>query len=821
MPLEPRYRSFARLGAVMATFGILGVLFASFASPAADARPVPSAALKHSASHPPQVSASQFRKLDKAKVEVSFEVRYPRVGRLGAERVRLVMRVFRDGSRARTSVKRVRRVGISADRSANYRFVVRGTPARRILRKLRTPGGPAAKGIVGLTVIDRRNIVPGSGIDHVVIATSKSGGDKVTLLNATGDFTRTVASKVSCLYSDGFAGLQGQLLDPGAGVGGPGVARTGNAVTTELHPDNSGRGSEETWEPPAVAAQFINPEQRALAFQVWSQAKGGAAPKYEFVDSYIGEYCDDRGHKMVALGLDDLENGAHNFNLWDLKGGELNIADYLEGKIGIGVDKGHDTDGIVRFESEPFPATTDSSGNCLWWNWMVCAYPTGSAAEANARLMDVVWPGTHDSGTAALSTEDSDLYKVKSSCTAWGEGGAVAEYFEEAEPQDVQKLAVAQTDSLREQLDSGIRYLDIRSAWNPNSGQWQIVHTMFSRASLMSEMESVAVWAGHHPSEVIILDLNHICGSTPQNIGGFFEALEASQSNYDVPGKNEFLNAPSICDRTYPTAPGLGAALATRTVAEVRRSGGNIVLLAGENSNYPANAIQNCNLNLTAKEPVTALRAMSFFHATDPQLPPSANTKQQNCINQAIAHMPFAERASCAVGTTQSTYVIENEFTGGNPWPPRGLTIANRREPGKPPMFVITDLHYEMATGSEIFAALRAGGLWKYEKPLLPTVLDWDRTRIIDAWGSCANIIAADDFNSQLVPGHSNDYVNQLAQINQNPSAHPCHDPGAPEPEPEPVPETVTVPQPPPPDPLIGVDHVPRMGPDPRRAPKH
>ncbi len=797
MPLEPRYRPFARFGAVIATCAILGVLFASFAAPTADARPVPTAALKRSASHPPHVSTPLFRKLDKAGVAVSFRVRYPRIGRLGAERVRLVMRVFRDGSRARTSMKRVRRVAASAERSAAYRFVVRGTPARRILRKLRTPGGPPAKGIVGLTVIDRRDIVPGSGIDHIVIATSQSGSNSVTLQNATGDFTRTVASKVSCLYGDGFSGLQGQLLDPGAGIGGPGVDRTPNSVTTELHPDNSGRGSEETWEPPAVAAQFVNPEQRALAFQLWSEQKDGAAPKYEDVDFHVGEYCDDKGHKMVALGLDDLESGAHNLDLWDLQGGELNISTYLEGKIGIGVDKGHDTDGIVRFESEALPATSDGSGNCLWWNWMACAYPAGSAAEANARLMDVVWPGTHDSGTAALSTEEPDLYKVKSSCSAWGESSAFAKFVEEVAPQDVQKLAVAQTDSLREQLDSGIRYLDIRAAWNPNGpggGAWQIVHTMFSRASLMSEMESVAVWAGHHPSEVILLDLNHICGATPQNIGQFFEALEASQSNYDVPGKNEFLNAPSICDQTYPTTPGLGAELATHTLADVRRSGGNIVLLIGDNSDFPPAAIQRCNLNLTAKEPVTALRAMSFFHADDPQLPSGATTEEQNCINQAIAHMPFAERGSCAMGPTESDYVIENEFTGSNPWPPRGLTVANRREPGKPPMFVITDLHYEVTTTSEILAGLRAGGLWKYGKPLLPTVLEWDRTRIINAWGSCANIIATDDFNSQLVPGHSNDYVNQIAQINQNPSAHPCLNPEAPEPQLEPVPAPVTAP---------------------------
>jgi hypothetical protein len=794
MPLELIHRPLARFGALIASLGVIGVVLASFAASAADARPVPTAALKKSAARPPHVSAPYFRRVGRERVAVAFDVRYPPVGRLGAERARLVMRVFRDDSRAKTSLKRVRRVGVPADRGATYRFVVRGAPARQILRKLRRPGSPPAKRIVGLTVIDSRDIVAGSGIDQVVIATSSSGGSTITLLNATGDFTRTVASKVNCLYSDGFSGLQGQMLDPGAGVGGPGVARTPNAVTTTLHPDNSGRGSEETWEPPAVSAGFINPEQRALAFQVWSQQKGGAAPKYEFVDSYIGEYCDSDGHKLAALGLDNLEDGSHNLDLWDLKGGKLNIAVYLEGKIGIGVDKGHDTGGIVRFESEPLPATADAGGNCLWWNWVSCAYPAGSAAEAKARLMDVVWPGTHDSGTAALGTEESNLYKVKSSCTAWGEGGPVAEYFEEAEPQDVQKLAVAQTDSLREQLDSGIRYLDIRSAWNPNSGQWQIVHTMFSRASLTSEMQSVAVWAGHHPSEVIILNMGHICGATPQNISAWFAALESSQSNYDVPGRNEFLNAPSVCDRTYPTSPSLGSALATHTLAEVRRSGGNIVLLAGENSDFPAEAIQRCNLNLTAKEPISALRAMSFFHATDPQLPPSANVKQQNCINQAIAHMPFAERASCAIGSTQSIYVIENEFTGGNPWPPRGLTIANRREPGKPPMLVISDLHYELATGSEIFAALRAGGLWKYERPLLPTVLEWDRTHIVGAWGSCANIVVTDDFNSQLVPGHNNDYVTQIAQINQFPEEHPCRDPGPPEPESEPVPAAPTAP---------------------------
>jgi hypothetical protein len=68
----------------------------------------------------------------------------------------------------------------------------------------------------------------------------------------------------------------------------------------------------------------------------------------------------------------------------------------------------------------------------------------------------------------------------------------------------------------------------------------------------------------------------------------------------------------------------------------------------------------------------------------------------------------------------------------------------------------------------------------KWEKSLLPGDTKFDRSRMIAAWGRCANIVIADDYASSVVPGHANDYVNQIIGINQFPEAHPCLDPGNP-----------------------------------------
>ncbi|KAM3850039.1 PI-PLC X domain-containing protein 1-like [Diretmus argenteus] len=81
--------------------------------------------------------------------------------------------------------------------------------------------------------------------------------------------------------------------------------------------------------------------------------------------------------------------------------------------------------------------------------------------------------------------------------------------------QIVYKLAITQESTIREQLDAGIRYFDLRIARKPkdsNPTRVYFSHGLYTRTDVETVLKDVNDWAERHPKEILILALSHFRG---------------------------------------------------------------------------------------------------------------------------------------------------------------------------------------------------------------------------------------------------------------------------------------------------------------------
>jgi hypothetical protein len=134
----------------------------------------------------------------------------------------------------------------------------------------------------------------------------------------------------------------------------------------------------------------------------------------------------------------------------------------------------------------------------------------------NKTLRNIVIPGTHDSGTHSIS-EISQMSPDNTLDATIAFLENIKEkihnlFFNDVPDSKLKKIiapwAKAQSKSILEQLESGIRYFDLR-VLRRSDGQMFIVHGMYSDNidTVFSEIKS---FTDNHPKEIIILDFNHL-----------------------------------------------------------------------------------------------------------------------------------------------------------------------------------------------------------------------------------------------------------------------------------------------------------------------
>ena len=150
-------------------------------------------------------------------------------------------------------------------------------------------------------------------------------------------------------------------------------------------------------------------------------------------------------------------------------------------------------------------------------NWMQAVF----ADHQDITLGQVMIPGTHDSGTSGIAVSEpcDPTFNVGVSGLTKA-GGVLA-------PCIVTGLARTQTQSIGEQLDGGVRYLDLRvgvpadkvitadgsasitAADDPTAVPFVLQHVLVS-VPLLKALDQIIDFAARHPKEQIVLDFQHL-----------------------------------------------------------------------------------------------------------------------------------------------------------------------------------------------------------------------------------------------------------------------------------------------------------------------
>lgn len=142
-------------------------------------------------------------------------------------------------------------------------------------------------------------------------------------------------------------------------------------------------------------------------------------------------------------------------------------------------------------------------------DWMSEFYQAGILDQV--RLIDLSLPGTHDSLSYDLSltvSEDGiDNLRRLAELLHTLSGG-----FLHLLPGDLEEFfrmqGKTQQLSLPQQLDNGIRFIDLRIMWEHDKAEWYSIHFMQSKHSAEYYLHQIRDWLDVHPHEVIVLWLS-------------------------------------------------------------------------------------------------------------------------------------------------------------------------------------------------------------------------------------------------------------------------------------------------------------------------
>ncbi|OGT50718.1 MAG: hypothetical protein A3E84_00355 [Gammaproteobacteria bacterium RIFCSPHIGHO2_12_FULL_42_13] len=198
-------------------------------------------------------------------------------------------------------------------------------------------------------------------------------------------------------------------------------------------------------------------------------------------------------------------------------------------------------------------------------------YAEITAANWMSRIPDhrifnqLIIPGTHDSGTYAITSSAPYALSKDDPLPIWVEeignwlpsgmlGGVIAGW------------AKTQPYTILEQLNAGARYLDFRIDLFPGDHQFYLSHAMLGVA-FESALQQVQTFVSTHPTEIVIVDMNHIFNVSDT---GTQQRLETLITQY--------LGKYAIPNTYHPTD----------TIGTLREHGQVIIILSNTLPNTPA-----------------------------------------------------------------------------------------------------------------------------------------------------------------------------------------------------------------------------------------
>ncbi|XP_072026187.1 LOW QUALITY PROTEIN: PI-PLC X domain-containing protein 3-like [Amphiura filiformis] len=152
----------------------------------------------------------------------------------------------------------------------------------------------------------------------------------------------------------------------------------------------------------------------------------------------------------------------------------------------------HDADDVGLKEESIQAKTGDFS------NWM-SKLPPRLCCEP---LKNIAIPGSHDSFSFYL--DDTSEVAAGSPDTVRN----LVSVFGATAKKIVHNWSVTQSLTFKEQLDHGIRYLDLRMSPRAHTSDLFFVHGLFGN-TVESGLREINEWLDAHPKEVVLIDFNH------------------------------------------------------------------------------------------------------------------------------------------------------------------------------------------------------------------------------------------------------------------------------------------------------------------------
>ncbi|XP_026854653.1 PI-PLC X domain-containing protein 1 isoform X1 [Electrophorus electricus] len=136
-----------------------------------------------------------------------------------------------------------------------------------------------------------------------------------------------------------------------------------------------------------------------------------------------------------------------------------------------------------------------------------------------AHLPDALWdiplsnlsiPGSHNAITYCLDKNDHSPVDL----TQPDMLKKLDKYMKPLIRPFVYKWAITQESSVREQLDCGVRYCDLRIAHRPNdsSSDLYFYHGVYTTITVETVLKEITAWLDVHPKEIVVLSFSHFLG---------------------------------------------------------------------------------------------------------------------------------------------------------------------------------------------------------------------------------------------------------------------------------------------------------------------
>ena len=353
---------------------------------------------------------------------------------------------------------------------------------------------------------------------------------------------------------------------------------------------------------------------------------------------------------------------------------------------------------------------------------------------ASVPISELALPGSHNAATYNLDPQGYDI-AANSTCTLnTPQNSAVrsvpASWFQ------------TQDETITQQLDQGIRYLDLPVAYNGGGSAtkgWRVVQTLLSQYPLYDYLDEVAAWARSHRSEMVVVDFRNVCyDNTPSDA-----VAKGLFANFSV-RSDEGGGSTTLKDVAY-NAPTPSSGFASATIDQVIRQGGgghNVVVL------LPADV-----------RDASTLASTQHFHAVFTAPAGSDGTASVNAL-------PVARSLTATTPTSSTLFASSNALLQSAPTTAKpalgsmagkglfeaGLTYTFDLAAATPLTASFGGLVQPSAAPTGAAAATLPAwqeGLWG--PGVLGTVT---RTGIVSAWGNKTNVVIADGVEREgYIPG--------------------------------------------------------------------